>query len=146
MRRGREVRQLDLAYPESSLTLEAPPRQRGILAGDRAPDAPLRGRAGQSHRLFQLLQGGHWTLLGIGIERGFIAPRAGLRIHAVGAAAELDDESGHFAAAYGLARGECVLVRPDGYIGALVHASQATELENYFERVGLQVSLRERQL
>ena len=48
LRRGREVQQLDLGYPESSLTLEKPARSAGIRAGDRAPDAPVGGAAGQA--------------------------------------------------------------------------------------------------
>jgi hypothetical protein len=39
MRRGREVHQLDIGYPDSPLALEQPKRARGLLAGDRAPDA-----------------------------------------------------------------------------------------------------------
>lgn len=39
MRRGREVHQLDIGYPDSPLALEQPKRARGLLAGDRAPVA-----------------------------------------------------------------------------------------------------------
>ncbi len=85
MRRGREVHQLDIGYPQSSLVLEKPARQGGVLAGDRAPDAPMRGAAGLPVRLFELFRGPHWTLLGYGVERlGAVTPRRGLRIHAVG--------------------------------------------------------------
>lgn len=47
MRRGREVHQLDLCYPDTVLNFAEPLRDAKILAGDRAPDAPIRGRAGQ---------------------------------------------------------------------------------------------------
>ena len=47
MRRGREVHQLDLGYVKSSLALEKPERRAGLRAGDRAPDAPIRGAGGQ---------------------------------------------------------------------------------------------------
>jgi 2-polyprenyl-6-methoxyphenol hydroxylase-like FAD-dependent oxidoreductase len=67
MRRGRGVQQLDLGYPESSLALEKPARS-GLLAGDRAPDAPIRGAAGQPTRLFELFKGPDWTLLGYDVE------------------------------------------------------------------------------
>lgn len=56
-RRGREVHQLDIGYPESSLALEKPERRGGLLAGDRAPDAPIMGAAGQPRRLFDLFKG-----------------------------------------------------------------------------------------
>ena len=39
------------------------------MAGDRAPDAPIRGAAGQKTRLFKLFQGPHWTLLGYEVDR-----------------------------------------------------------------------------
>src|SRR5207244_204094 len=45
MRRGREVHQLDLGYPGSSVSLAGPERAEGIIPGDRAPDAPLVGAA-----------------------------------------------------------------------------------------------------
>ena len=69
MRRGREVHQLDIGYPESSLALEQPVRLRGLLAGDRAPNAPIKGAAGQSVRRFELFKGTHWTLLGYEAQR-----------------------------------------------------------------------------
>ena len=63
MRRSREVHQLDLGYPDSSLAMEAPTRMERLHAGGRAPDATLRGAAGQVRRLFDLFEGPHWTLL-----------------------------------------------------------------------------------
>jgi hypothetical protein len=138
MRRGREVHQLDIGYPQSSLNLEAPARERGVLAGDRAPDAPLRGSGGLPTRLFELFCGGHWTLVGHGVDRlSAVAPRAGLRIHATGARGDIVDEGGHFQSAYGLASGDWVLVRPDGYIGAIVESENVSALEPYLANVGL---------
>jgi hypothetical protein len=69
MRRGREVHQLDLCYPNSPLSLEKPERRSGVLAGDRAPDAPIRGAGGQPTRLFNLFRGTDWTLIGCQVER-----------------------------------------------------------------------------
>jgi len=137
MRRGREVRQLDLAYPESPLSLERPARSMGLLAGDRAPDALLRGAAGPAHRLFSLFKGPHWTLLGYQVDRDLVPTRPGLRVHTIGPHDELVDEAGHFAAAYTPSPGDWVLVRPDGYIGAIVSSHEIDALESYFERVGL---------
>ncbi len=138
MRRGREVHQLDIGYPQSRLRLEAPPRSGGVLAGDRAPDAPVRGAAGLPSRLFELFRGPHWTLLCYGVDRlAAIAPRAGLRIHAVGPRGDLTDDDGHFRDAYGIASGDWVLVRPDGYIGAIVSSGHKEALEPYLKNVGL---------
>ncbi len=138
MRRGREVHQLDIGYPQSSLRLEMPPRSGGVLAGDRAPDAPIRGAAGMPARLFNLFQGPHWTLLGFGVERfSAVAPRAGLHIHAVGPRGDFTDDEGHFRTAYGLTPGDWVLVRPDGYVGAIVSSDNVQALEPYLGSVGL---------
>jgi len=138
MRCGREVHQLDIGYAGFSLALEAPARQVGILAGDRAPDAPLRGAGGQPRRLFDLFAGPHWTLLGYQPAHPIRVPaREGLRIHIVGPNGELQDTSGHLQAAYGVAAGDWVLVRPDSYIGAIVSSSELPCLEQYLDRVGV---------
>jgi 2-polyprenyl-6-methoxyphenol hydroxylase-like FAD-dependent oxidoreductase len=137
MRRGREVQQLDLGYPESPLTLEKPARCGGLLAGDRAPDAPLRGAAGQTTRLFELFKGPHWTLLGHQIERQVVAPRAGLRIFTIGPRGDLIDEGGHFREAYAVSSGDWVLVRPDGYVSAIVGSRQLDALTHFLGEQGL---------
>jgi 2-polyprenyl-6-methoxyphenol hydroxylase-like FAD-dependent oxidoreductase len=138
MRRGREVHQLDIGYPGTSLALEKPQRSGGVMAGDRAPDAPIRGAAGMPARLFELFKGPHWTLLGYGVERlSAVKPRAGLHIHAVGPRGDIMDDKGHFRSAYGLSPGDWVLVRPDGYIGAIVSSENCQALEAHLEAVGL---------
>jgi len=135
LRRGREVHQLDLGYPESSLALAG--QSRAVRAGDRAPDAPIRGRAGQPTRLFELFKGGHFTLLGYGVERELVPPRAGLHIHTFGPRGDIVDAAEHVQRAYGLAPRDWVLVRPDGYVGAIVTSDQLAALERYLEGVGL---------
>jgi 2-polyprenyl-6-methoxyphenol hydroxylase-like FAD-dependent oxidoreductase len=136
MQRGREVHQLDIGYPESSLAMEAPARTQGLRAGDRAPDAPVTGAAGQATRLFQLFKGAHWTLLDWEADRRDVPPRAGLHIHTFGDRGDLRDDGGHFRDAYALAVGDWVLVRPDGYVGAIVAAAHVEVLEGYLQRVG----------
>ena len=126
MRRDRSTQQLDIGYPDGPLSLDT--RHRGLAAGMRAPDAPCRGAAGQPLRLFQLF-GPHWTLL----ADTEIKPRKGLRIHHIGR--DLIDDGGHIAAAYDLAAGDLVLIRPDGYVGAVV--TDLAQLTGYLERVGI---------
>lgn len=138
MRRGREVHQLDIGYPESTLTFERSSRSGILLAGDRAPDAPLRGAAGCPRRLFDLFAGTHWGLIGYETTREIATPRRGLHIHDVGAGHELSDDGGHFVGAYGLAPGEWVLVRPDGYVAAIFRTDEAGVLESYFKEVGIE--------
>jgi 2-polyprenyl-6-methoxyphenol hydroxylase-like FAD-dependent oxidoreductase len=131
LRRGREVRQLDIGYSDSPLTLAVPAHARAVRAGDRAPDAPLRGAAGQAKRLFELFAGPHWTLLGYEVDRKLVGPRASLRIHTIGSELELRDDAGYFRDAYGLQRGDWILVRPDGYIGAIVSSQELPQLDDY---------------
>jgi 2-polyprenyl-6-methoxyphenol hydroxylase-like FAD-dependent oxidoreductase len=133
MHRGREVRQLDLGYRESSLALGTQ-RSEGLLAGDRAPDAPLRGAAGQPTRLFELLRGTHWTLLGYETERKLVSPRPGLHIHMIGAHGDLIDEQNHLRDAYAAAVGDWILIRPDGYVAAIVNGNELGALESFLQR------------
>ncbi|MFZ0657497.1 MAG: FAD-dependent oxidoreductase [Candidatus Binataceae bacterium] len=138
MRRGRETHQLDLGYPQSSLSLNKPARSpERVMAGDRAPDAPIRGAAGQPTRLFKLFQGPHWTLLGYEVDRGAIAPRRDLHIHPISVRGDIIDESGYVRDAYGLSAGDWVLVRPDGYIGAIVSSGEIAALCRYLDDVGI---------
>ncbi|MDE2430798.1 MAG: FAD-dependent monooxygenase, partial [Burkholderiales bacterium] len=137
IRRGREVYQLDIGYPESTLALAQTGRVRRLLAGDRAPDAPVRDADGKPTRLFDLFRGAHWTLLGNAVERDAVQPRPGLHIHTFGSGGDLTDDQGHFRDAYDLASGEWVLVRPDGYIAAIVDTDGLGMLEAYFARVGI---------
>ncbi|MCF8480526.1 MAG: FAD-dependent oxidoreductase [Rhodospirillum sp.] len=138
MRRGREVHQLDVGYPESSLALNRL-EQVGLLAGDRAPDAPVRGAAGQPTRLFQLFKGPHWTLIGFDVDRASVPPRPGLHIHTFGPRGDIIDAGEHFRLTYALTPGSWVLARPDGYVGAIVSSSKIDALERYLENVGLSV-------
>ena len=140
LRRAREVHQLDLGYPTSSLAVEAPERCDGVFAGDRAPDAPIRGAAGQSARLFDLFRGPHWTLLGYNVEKAVaVTPRPNLRIHTIGFRGDIVDEAGHVRDIYGVADGDWVLVRPDGYIGAITSSDESKVLEDYMAGVGLAI-------
>lgn len=140
MRRGREVQQLDLGYPGSSLALETSARKHGPRAGDRAPDAPVATLSGTRLRLFELFRGTHWTLIGFDVTPMQSPQAQDLHVHFFGPGGNLVDCDGHFHDAYGLERGEWMLVRPDGYIGAIVASDNLVPLKNYLRRAG--VSLR----
>jgi 2-polyprenyl-6-methoxyphenol hydroxylase-like FAD-dependent oxidoreductase len=137
IRRGREVQQLDVGYRDSMLVLENPLRMCRPSAGDRAPDAPMRGAAGKSQRLFDLFHGSHWTLLGYGTERDAAQPRPGLHVHIIADCGDIQDDQGHFRDAYQPMIGDWVLVRPDGYIGAFVSGKDVETLECYWSGLGL---------
>lgn len=136
MVRGREGSQLDVGYPYSSLAAADPDRDKGVLAGDRAPDAPVTGAGGLPTRLFTLFQGPHWTLFGYEANREAApAVRAGLHIHLIGG--DLRDPDGLVRDTYGLTPGEWVLVRPDGYVAGVTDRPAA--IETYLQRVGLRL-------
>jgi len=140
MRRGRETQQLDLGYLESALSLERPLRTSGVRAGHRAPDAPILGAAGVRTRLFNLFQGPHWTLLGYEVDRTTaVRARTGLRIHMLGPHEDIVDDGGYVRAGYSLEPGTWVLIRPDGYIGAIVSCDERPALDRYLDHVGLGV-------
>ncbi|TPW26224.1 FAD-dependent oxidoreductase [Pararhizobium mangrovi] len=125
IRRDREARQIDIGYRSMSLSWNDAV-ERKVRAGDRAPDAPCLGRAGQPTRLFTVFGGPHWTLLGYEPKRR-PAPRTGVRTVTIGdfiddridVRGDLLDDHGYIGEAYGLEPGDWVLVRPDGYIAAL---------------------------
>lgn len=135
--RGREVRQLDIGYQVSPLSVECVLERSGLRPGDRAPDAPIGGAAGQPSRLFHLFKGPHWTLL-IG-GQGAFAPRSGLHVHRLGDRGDVVDDFGHIRKAYGLTPNECALVRPDGYVAAILplDTEAVARLETYLEWTGL---------
>lgn len=134
-RRGREVQQLDLGYRGSPLALEAPVRAHEPAPGDRAPDAPMRGAAGQPRRLFDLFTGTHWTLLGYHAARANAPMRANLHVHIMGPNGDIRDEEGYFRDAYALSEGEWVLVRPDGYVAAFASSNEIEVLRRYLDTV-----------
>jgi 2-polyprenyl-6-methoxyphenol hydroxylase-like FAD-dependent oxidoreductase len=119
MRRNREVRQLDLGYRDASLSRPVSGPQARVQPGDRAPDAPCHDRAGRPTRLFDLFAGPHWTVLGPAAA-GAPVTRPNLRIVTVGDGGDLRDGDGHIADAYGLGPESWAVVRPDGYLAAVV--------------------------
>jgi hypothetical protein len=136
MHRGREVSQLDLGYLDSPLSLPNPERDHGVLAGDRAPDAPVTGAGGLPTRLFSLFQGPHWTLLGHDVDEA-PEPRRGLHIHTIGARGDTVDTGDHVRGAYELSSEQWVLVRPDGYVAAVVATADLGSVETLLDTVGV---------
>jgi hypothetical protein len=62
-----------------------------------------------------------------------ITPRNGVHIHAVGPGGDIVDDGGHIREGYGVQSGDWVLVRPDGYVGAIVSSQHAAALEAYLD-------------
>ena len=127
--RGEETRQLDVTYRGGPLTLDEG-SSSVVAAGDRAPDAPCSGRDGRPVRLFDCYAGPLWTLLRFGVTAP-ILDRAGVASYCIGD--DLIDVDSHIRNAYDVKDGAAVLVRPDGYIGAIT--SQPADLTSYADRV-----------
>ncbi len=137
-RRGRENHELDLGYFDSPLAIEHRARPGRLLAGARAPDAPCRGAGGQPTRLFDIFRGPHATLIGYRTDAPApLSPRQGLRTVRIGPHGDLEDDAGHIAEAYDLDPGDWVLVRPDGYVGAIADPQQASAMAADLVRTGL---------
>jgi hypothetical protein len=58
-----------------------------------------------------------------------------VRVHTFGMHGDLIDERGHFKDAYQVSPGDWGLIRPDGYIGAIVASAQLPELESYLNEL-----------
>jgi 2-polyprenyl-6-methoxyphenol hydroxylase-like FAD-dependent oxidoreductase len=136
MRRGRETQQLDLGYRDSSLALSSS-RQSDVCPGDRAPDAPCqRNSDGQATRVFDVLQGPHWTLLGYETTGNAPVPSSDkLHVHRIGNKGDIVDHAHHIRDFYKLNGNEWVLIRPDGYIAVIT--DNVNDLLSYMDKVGL---------
>jgi 2-polyprenyl-6-methoxyphenol hydroxylase-like FAD-dependent oxidoreductase len=141
-KRGDDTHQLDLAYPDSPLTVE----RRGSLpegalrAGDRAPDAPCTNAAGAGVRLFDLFRGTCFTLLAFGDVTAPELPEDLVRTHhvrrpqAATDPAAIIDIGGHAHQAY--ADNGFFLIRPDGYCALATH--DRGDVSTYFaQHLGL---------
>ncbi|MCZ0998432.1 hypothetical protein O1M63_10170 [Streptomyces mirabilis] len=98
----------------------------------------MTGAGGLPTRLFTLFQGPHWTLLGHDVDDAPApAPRTGLHIHVIGGGGDILDTGGHVHSAYGLSSGQWVVVRPDGYVAAVVGTADLDSLATYLDAVGI---------
>ncbi|MGW8969727.1 FAD-dependent monooxygenase [Streptomyces platensis] len=132
LRRGRDLHQLGIGYPDSPLTRELRTDvPEGVPhAGDRAPDAPCTTADGTPTRLFDAFRGPHFTLLTLGATdldtSALPADPALLRVVRVGGPApDLLDTDGHVRDAYG-SDPAVLLIRPDGYLALAAPAGDAT--------------------
>jgi len=60
-----------------------------------------------------------------------------LRVHHIGPDGDLFDTEGHFKRAYDIVDGGAVIIRPDGYVGAIFGEDVTAEVEGYLARLGL---------
>ncbi|GEL23027.1 3-(3-hydroxyphenyl)propionate hydroxylase [Pseudonocardia sulfidoxydans NBRC 16205] len=104
----------------------------GPRPGDRAPDATglVPPDGDRPVRLFDLLRGREWTLLGFGVTPPEVGE--GVRCVEIGPGGVVDTD-GHARDAYLPVDGELVLVRPDGHVG--IRTTDAAEVRAYLAGV-----------
>jgi choline dehydrogenase-like flavoprotein len=135
-RRGVAVRIVDRApeFPRGSRGKGLSPRSLEVLDDLGLIDQLLKaGVTHLPHRkyLFDVFRGPHFTLLGLGELSAPALGRLGADIvkpYLIGPGGLVDD-GGHVARAYG--EDVLVLVRPDGYVGLIADAGDASAVASY---------------
>ncbi|MER6394768.1 FAD-dependent monooxygenase [Kitasatospora sp. NPDC001603] len=145
LKRGDEERQLRLTYRGGPLAPAGTPATKTLHAGDRAPDAPCT--APGTSRLFEALQGPHFTVLAFGPAAAKALPDlawptagAELHRHAVRSGRGIDegylsDTGGELAGIYGVEGDALVLIRPDGYIASVITSDWADSFATAIEGI-----------
>ena len=139
-RRDASTTQLGISYRGSALARDDRDETAPLRAGDRAPDATGLGTLAGERRLFELTRGGRFTLLDFGAATVALkASPSNLRaLRVVGQPAgpgDLADSAGHLARAYGATERTLVLIRPDGYVGLISDAGDASAVSGYLAAV-----------
>ncbi|MCX5230635.1 FAD-dependent monooxygenase [Streptomyces sp. NBC_00233] len=154
--RGPDEHQLGISYFGGPLAPADAPCTANLRCGDRAPDAPLpeamrrsgsTGTTGATHttatpgsasRLFDLYRGPHFTALAFGAGAATALdrlpwPTGGVPLHRHAVLTHTPprtpDETA-LLAAYGITEDTVVLIRPDGYIGDIMHTAEAADDDN----------------
>ncbi len=83
------------------------------------------------------MNGPHWTLLEFEAETVAGQPLKALHIHRIGRGGDYTDSQNRFRDTYEAAPGDRILIRPDGYVGAIISQGEVTALEAYLRSVGL---------
>jgi 2-polyprenyl-6-methoxyphenol hydroxylase-like FAD-dependent oxidoreductase len=147
--RGPETLQLGIHYRGARLTEELRPNPGKIQAGDRAPDAPCLRMGDQTHRLFDLLRGVHFTALAFGEGwNGVIADiqaRYGDTVKSFAICdsepgddlPSLHDEARHAVSGYDIHNDTLIIIRPDGYIGFATEEKASGAVLHYLATTGL---------
>ncbi|MEU3274825.1 FAD-dependent monooxygenase [Saccharomonospora sp. NPDC006951] len=138
--RGPEVHGLTLNYRDSPLSRDDRTEPGALMAGDRAPDAPVSTAEGHSLRLFDLICGPHWTLLAFGRKHAItsLTERFGLPAYTLVQPGEpvdertLVDSEGHARTGYDATDGTMVLIRPDGYLGLVTDNGDIERVIEYW--------------
>ncbi|SFW92015.1 2-polyprenyl-6-methoxyphenol hydroxylase [Amycolatopsis australiensis] len=134
--RDASTTQLAVNYCGSALARDDRDDTAPLRAGDRAPDAPGLATAEGERRLFDLTRGGRFTLLDFGGAPASDGMRTFRVVADPAGPGEIADTAGHLAAAYGAGGRTLVLIRPDGYVGLISDAGDASAVREYLAGIG----------
>ena len=140
--RNASTTQLGVSYRGSSLVCDDRGGTALLRAGDRAPDAlgllMLEGKC----RLFDLLRGGHFTLLDFGAAVPVDTFPSHVRllhvVEQITATIDVADLGGHLAKAYGTTDRSLVLIRPDGHIALISDAGETSAVSDHLAAMSIQ--------
>lgn len=139
-RRDASTIQLDVNYRGSDLARDDRDETAPLRAGDRAPDATRLTTLDGERRLFELTRGGRFMLLNFGAAPALEDSPFELRtLHVVErpvASNDIADTAGYLASAYYATENTLVLIRPDGYIGLISDAGDASAISDYLSAIG----------
>ena len=135
VQRDASVSQFGVSYRGSSLTRDDRDATYVIRAGDRAPDAPGLKTVLGTVRLFDLLRGTSFVLLQFGRADDTLGSHVDLRCLRVVEEAtggdEVVDVKGFLSEAYQASENTLILIRPDGYIGAISDRGDTSVVQDY---------------
>ena len=134
--------QLTIGYRGSSLSADGRAGDAAVRAGDRVPDVPGLLTAEGPRRLFDLIRGGRFTVLSFGAAPLDGIPSSARIVRVVTGStgraevtdSEVTDPEGTLAAAFEVRPGAIVVLRPDGYIGAIADDGDARTVAEYVSR------------
>jgi hypothetical protein len=140
-RRDASTLQLDVNYRGSAWARDDRDGASLLRAGDRAPDATRLMTVEGERRLFDLTRGGRFTVLSFGGSLPALEPSPfELRVLRVVAQptcqGDIADSTGHLASSYGATDRTLVLIRPDGYVGLISDAGDASAVAGYLAALG----------
>ncbi|SCU23665.1 monooxygenase, FAD-binding protein [Staphylococcus xylosus] len=141
LKRGDEERQLSISYYGGPLANASNEQTKTLKSGDRAPDA-IYNSAHNKKRLFELYQGSHFTFLAFGetssqtiLQLKDRFDKDMMKMFVVGANTSkkgyINDFIGNIQNNYGISEYTLILIRPDGYIGAII----TSDFQEKFEKV-----------
>ena len=121
IKRGKDEQQLALSFRGGPLAPATAKRTATLAVGDRAPNAELHTDS-TAVNAFDVYRGPHFTALAYGARAAHALdqlawPTAGAALRRI--AVDADDTAESFRKNYGIEGDTIVLVRPDGYIGAI---------------------------